>query len=134
MTTQAACTGTWHGEWTSCSPNNCPQPTGACCAHGFCTIETEAECLANQGHFLGVGTTCTPPPCICLGDSNCDGTVNWRDIDFFVAAIGSQAAWENMFAPGTPSCSYLSNDVDSDGVVNWRDIDPLVVLMGTVCP
>ncbi len=133
VTTQAACTGTWHGEWTSCSPNNCPQPVGACCVHGSCAIETEAECLANQGQFQGVGTTCTPAPCTCLGDSNCDGGINWRDIDYFVAAISGEPAWTAMFT-GSPACPYANNDVNADGTVNWRDIDPFVGLMNAMCP
>jgi len=73
-----------------------------------------------------------PPP--CPGDSNCDGVVNWRDIDFFVAAMNDNvAAWTAMFAPGAPTCPFSNNDVNLDGTVNWRDIDPLVAVMNTVC-
>ncbi len=70
----------------------------------------------------------------CLGDSNGDGIINWRDIDFFVAAMSGESAWRNMFLPGTPTCPYANNDVNQDGLVNWRDIDPFVALMGTSCP
>jgi hypothetical protein len=70
---------------------------------------------------------------ICRGDSNCDGVVNWRDIDFFVAAQGDNVAgWESMFG-GAPSCSFENNDVNADGAVNWRDIDPFVGEQGNVC-
>ncbi|MCK4342673.1 MAG: hypothetical protein KAY37_13225 [Phycisphaerae bacterium] len=76
-----------------------------------------------------------PNPPVCGGDSNCDGAINWRDIDFFVAAMNdNQAAWEAMFLPGTPSCQFANNDVSEDGTVNWRDIDPFVALMNTTCP
>ncbi|MCK4340697.1 MAG: hypothetical protein KAY37_03100 [Phycisphaerae bacterium] len=72
---------------------------------------------------------------LCLGDSNCDGLITWRDIDFFVAAQNDNvAAWEAMFLPGTPSCSFANNNVNADGTVNWRDIDPFVALMNTTCP
>ncbi|MCK4341558.1 MAG: hypothetical protein KAY37_07545 [Phycisphaerae bacterium] len=72
---------------------------------------------------------------VCPGDSNCDGSISWRDIDFFVAAMNDNvAAWEAMFAPGTPDCSFDNNDVNADGTVSWRDIDPLVALMNTTCP
>ncbi|MCK4343591.1 MAG: agmatine deiminase family protein [Phycisphaerae bacterium] len=74
-------------------------------------------------------------PSVCPGDSNCDAAIGWRDIDYFVAAMNDNvAAWEDMFAPGTPSCSFDNNDVNGDGTVNWRDIDPLVALMNTTCP
>ncbi|MCK4341061.1 MAG: carboxypeptidase regulatory-like domain-containing protein [Phycisphaerae bacterium] len=72
---------------------------------------------------------------LCPGDSNCDEAINWRDIDFFVAAMNDNvAAWEAMFLPGAPTCSFDNNDVNGDGTVNWRDIDPLVAIMNTTCP
>ena len=73
-------------------------------------------------------------PTNCLGDSNCDDAINWRDIDYFVAAMSGQTAWQNLFLPGTPGCPFSNNDVNSDGTANWRDIDPLVALMNTPCP
>ncbi|MCK4341376.1 MAG: ankyrin repeat domain-containing protein [Phycisphaerae bacterium] len=74
-------------------------------------------------------------PAGCPGDSNCDDTINWRDIDYFVAAMNDNvAAWEDMFLPGTPTCPFENNDVNADGTVNWRDIDPLVEIMNTTCP
>ncbi|MCK4340720.1 MAG: hypothetical protein KAY37_03230, partial [Phycisphaerae bacterium] len=78
----------------------------------------------------------TPEPTdICPGDSNCDLVINWRDIDYFVASQNdNQAAWEAMFLPGTPTCSFWNNDCNGDGTVNWRDIDPFVALMNTTCP
>lgn len=77
----------------------------------------------------------TPAPAVCAGDANCDGIVNWRDIDFFVGAMNdNMAAWEALFAPGTPACTFANNDANSDGTVNWRDIDPFVGLINTTCP
>lgn len=74
-------------------------------------------------------------PAVCAGDSNCDGSVTWRDIDFFVAAMNDNvAAWQALFAPGLPTCTFANNDVNSDSTVSWRDIDPLVAVMNTVCP
>jgi hypothetical protein len=73
-------------------------------------------------------------PATCAGDSNCDGAINWRDIDFFVAAMNDNVgAWEAMFGNG-PSCPFENNDANTDSTVNWRDIDPFVSLMNTTCP
>ncbi len=59
-------------------------------------------------------------------DSNCDGEVNFNDIDYFVAALISQSEWEAMFAEG-PYCGYLEvNDINNSGVVNFDDIDYFV--------
>ncbi len=58
------------------------------------------------------------------GDSSCDGYVNNGDIDPFVIAVGSQAAWEAL--PGS-TCGFLAaNDMNNDGFVNNGDIDPFV--------
>ena len=65
------------------------------------------------------------------GDANCDGAVNGFDIDGFVIAVGSQAAWEALF-----SCDYFcANDTNGDGAVNGFDIDGFVTVVGGgVCP
>jgi hypothetical protein len=71
----------------------------------------------------------------CVGDCNCDGLVNWRDIDYLVAAMNDNfAGWAAAFAPSQPSCSYANNDITGDGLVNWRDIDPFITVMNTTCP
>ncbi len=73
-------------------------------------------------------------PLACVGDANCDGAVNWRDIDFFVAAQNdNRAAWEALF-DAAPTCPFANNDTNGDGYINWRDIDPFVALMNTTCP
>ncbi len=79
-----------------------------------------------------------PTPSLCPGDSNCDGSINWRDIDFFVAAQNDNvSAWTALHMQvygAAPSCSFESNDVDNSGTVSWRDIDPFVALQNTTCP
>ncbi len=119
--------------------NPCVAPRGACCDGPVCTVETQVDCLAlPNATYLGDFTLCVPNPCappICPGDSNCDGVINWRDIDYFVAAQNDNiSAWEAMFLPGTPTCLFENNDVNGDGTVNWRDIDPFVAVMNTTCP
>ncbi len=79
------------------------------------------------------GLASAPP--VCPGDANCDSVINWRDIDFFVAAQNNnESAWRAAFAPDEPTCAFLNNDVNADGDVSWRDIDPFVSLMNTTCP
>ena len=60
--TQAACTGTYQGNGTTCSPDPCAPPvTGACCATiGSCSVTTQAACTGN---YRGAATTCTPNTC-----------------------------------------------------------------------
>ncbi|NNF17424.1 MAG: multicopper oxidase domain-containing protein, partial [Gammaproteobacteria bacterium] len=68
--TAAACTasgGTPDMSQTSCFPNMCPQPMGACC-----TIEetcsdgvTNADCIAGGGIFQGAGSMCSDTAVDC---------------------------------------------------------------------
>ncbi len=90
--------------------------------------------VSDDADGNGVPDECEAPV-ICRGDANCDGVVNWRDIDFFVAAQNDNVSgWTALFAPGTPSCPFANNDVNADGTANWRDIDPFVNLQNTTCP
>ncbi len=87
----------------------------------------------QQNFAAGADPTTAPP--VCPADANCDGQVNWRDIDYFVAAQNdNESAWAAMFAPDTPSCPFANNDVNEDGTVTWRDIDSFVALQNTTCP
>lgn len=70
-------------------------------------------------------------PALCggqvTGDANCDGTVDFGDINPFVAALSGQASWEDVAGPG---CDYLCvNDINRDGVVDFDDINPFVAVL-----
>ncbi len=64
---------------------------------------------------------------VATGDTNCDGLVNFRDINPFVLAQSNMAAWQAAY----PGCNPLNNDINCDGVVNFRDINPFVALLST---
>ncbi len=61
----------------------------------------------------------------CGGDSNCDGYVNFDDINYFVAAVVDEQSWIDLHG-GSPSCGYENNDANWDGYVNFDDISPFV--------
>jgi len=116
-----------------------PPPTGACCVDTTCSVLTPSACATAGGTYKGDGTTCTPSPCAptyCYGDGNCDGVINWRDIDFLVAAQNDNTSgWSAKFPSGVPAgCYFLTLDANHDDHVNWRDIDPFIALMNTTCP
>jgi hypothetical protein len=59
------------------------------------------------------------------GDANCDGQIDFGDIDCFVAAILGEDAW--LECTGGADCDYLgATDIDQDGAVSFDDIDPFV--------
>jgi hypothetical protein len=111
--------------------------TGACCVAGVCSVLTPAACATASGEYKGDNTACTPNPCVqplCAGDGNCDRQINWRDIDFLIAAQNDNvSSWTALFA-GSPPCQFLNLDTSGDSHVNWRDIDPFIALMNTTCP
>jgi hypothetical protein len=64
-------------------------------------------------------------PATETGDINCDGTVNFADINPFVQALtdpgGHQAAY--------PGCPPENADLNADGSVDFQDINPFVQLL-----
>ena len=62
---------------------------------------------------------------LTLGDLNCDGVVNFGDIDPFVLAITDLTGYASAYA----DCDVLAADVNGDGLVNFGDIDGFVALL-----
>lgn len=63
---------------------------------------------------------CTPP--MLLADLNCDGTVDFADINPFVAALGGEDAYEAAY----PDCDWSRADCNQDGTVDFADINAFV--------
>ncbi len=55
---------------------------------------------------------------VCRGDCNCDGVVDFGDINPFVAVLG-----------GAVPCNFDNCDVNGDGVIDFGDINPFVALL-----
>ena len=60
-----------------------------------------------------------------VGDVNCDGVVDFFDIDPFVVALSGQAAFDFVF----PDCDWWSADCNENGVIDFFDIDPFVAVL-----
>jgi hypothetical protein len=59
------------------------------------------------------------------GDANCDGAVNFDDINPFVLALSDPAGYQQQY----PNCNLLNADCNGDGVVNFDDINPFVAIL-----
>jgi hypothetical protein len=59
------------------------------------------------------------------GDLNCDGVVDFRDINPFVIALASPEGFATQF----PDCIIYNGDTNLDGLVDFRDINPFVLLL-----
>ncbi len=60
-----------------------------------------------------------------VGDMNCDGAINFFDIEAFVLAVTDGPAYEAAY----PDCYLLSADCNGDGAVDFFDIDAFVELV-----
>jgi hypothetical protein len=118
----AVASGNCHGLAIQSSP----AVTGACCLPGSqCEVLSPDECATLQGNYKGEGTTCEPNPCLCAGDLNCDGVVDFGDINPFVLILSSPAAWQQAY----PGCPPLNGDINGNLSVGFEDINPFVALM-----
>ncbi len=72
----------------------------------------------------------TVDPCPSGGDMNCDGSVDFFDIDPFLLALFNPPAYQAQF----PACNILNGDLDNSGAVDFFDIDPFLnCLFNGVC-
>jgi hypothetical protein len=102
----------------------CGVLTGACCLGANCQVLTSADCTSSGGTYQGDGVPCTPDPCTCKGDMDCDGLVDFKDINPLVAILSG----------GTP-CRAANADCNNDGQINFKDINAFVALLsgGVTC-
>ncbi len=82
---------------------------------------------------IGYDATIIAAASVCglqrAGDLDCDGDVDFFDIDPLVAAFSGEASWQAT-NPG-PGCSYMCvSDLNADGRVDFFDIDPFVAALG----
>jgi len=61
------------------------------------------------------------------GDMDCDGDVDFDDINPFVLALGGEAGYQAAW----PDCFWINGDCDWDGDVDFDDINTFVLLMGS---
>ncbi len=70
------------------------------------------------------------PSELLRGDLNCDGLVNFDDIDPFVTALANPTGYAEQY----PTCRIEYGDVDCDTNVNFDDIEGFVGCLVGACP
>jgi hypothetical protein len=118
----------WPFPGPDCNVNGIPDPEDL--ANG-----TSADCNAN-----GIPDECDiwnatsedengnwiPDECeILLGDVNCDGSVNFGDINPFVLLMTSLVQWQQTY----PDCLLANGDCNQDDQISFGDINPFVLLL-----
>jgi hypothetical protein len=84
---------------------------------------------ALSGGFWAAATA--PPPCAgARGDANCDGSIDFFDIDPFLEALFDPVGYHGAFCGG----SICAVDADCSGAVDFFDIDPFIACLFAACP
>ncbi len=89
------------------------------------TVSATAVNVGAQGYAVVV-TGAVTEGALVRGDINCDGVIDFMDIDAFVLALSDPAG----YAAAYPDCNWLSADCNGDGTVDFADINAFVALLG----
>ncbi len=103
--------------------------------------QPDAGVVLTGGGFELVGGFWALPttgPAICVGDLNCDGLIDFGDINPLVLYLSNNASWLTTY----PGCDPRNGDINCDGTFGqgaFGDINPFVALMtqcgqGCACP
>ncbi len=123
---------------------------GACCEGTTCSVKPQCQCQGTGKTFKGVGTTCSPNPCLCCNDgcnpksgSNCswcwclcgDGAATYpRFIN--VTISGWYSMIQPITEPGpfgglTDTGQIRTRQKSVSGTITLTNVDPLV---SATCP
>lgn len=70
-----------------------------------------------------IGCTCWRVQTV--GDCNCDGIINLKDINAFYVALAGETTYYAAF----PACNWYNADANADGWVNVQDVNPFIQLI-----
>jgi hypothetical protein len=138
VTSEIACVtyyaGSWKGEGSNCSDAFPPggdgvadacQVLGCCLPDGSCYDASPTDCMNADGN--PIQAPC-PPRSVCphLGDLNCDGVVDFGDINPFVLFLSNYDTWLETYE----DCPPENGDINGDGLYpDFGDINPFVALL-----
>jgi hypothetical protein len=79
------------------------------------------------GSFTLTGGFWAPPaaPSLHLGDLNCDGIIDFDDINPFILALSDPATYQAAY----PNCNVLNGDCNGDGIIDFDDINPFIAIL-----
>ncbi len=88
------------------------------------SIQAQAAPASADDNLNGIPDECEG----LVGDMNCDGTVDFADINPFVLYLSDSVAWRAAY----PDCPLTNGDINGDGTYGqWSlgDINPFVALL-----
>jgi len=84
------------------------------------TLNETSFLLTGTSTFAADGQASRLP-----GDLNCDGLVNFGDINPFVMALSNPLGYQAQY----PHCNIMNADINGDGRADFADINPFVSLL-----
>lgn len=134
----SAAGGTYKGNGTLCSQQNCPQPVEACCfeATNGCLDLTAADCMNAGGVPGGAGTTCGTFECFprgacclpngsCLDDlspEECSGVGGSFQGNDTTCALTNCPAPKGACCFSTGFCLFLTEDQCNTAGADWMGL------------
>ena len=90
---------------------------------------TEARGISADGRIIvGNGIQAWIATLPLYGDMNCDGSVNFGDINQFVLFLSNPSQWQANY----PDCPLINGDINNDGTFpSFSDINPFVSLLSS---
>ncbi len=110
-------------------------PAGTSAIPRFVSIIEKGNALTGRVYVDSCSALVLNWPSVCLGDLNCDGAIDFGDINPFVLYLSNFSQWQAAF----PGCEPENGDINCDGTygqASFGDINPFVALMtqcGTGC-
>jgi hypothetical protein len=111
-------------------------PVGTSAIARFVNIIEKGNALTGRVYFDSCSAIVVNWAPLCLGDLNCDGTINFGDINPFVQFLSNFNAWQTAH----DGCDPLNGDINCDGTfgqASFGDINPFVAVIvqcGQGCP
>ncbi len=81
--------------------------------------------LLTSTEGIGPRSIAVWKPSFLLGDLNCDGGVDFGDINPFIQILTDPAAWQATY----PTCPPANGDINTDGTIDFGDINPFIALL-----
>jgi hypothetical protein len=106
----------------SISYNENPDPVGACCANGFCSVVLESNCIAVSGVWEGPNTDCSDDPCVDANGACCINNECYQLTAEFCGLASGEYLGDNTPCETGTCALECPADLNNDGIVDGIDL------------
>lgn len=99
-----------------------PDPLGACCANGFCSVVVESDCTAVSGVWQGPDTDCSDNPCVDPNGACCINNECYQLTAEFCGLASGEFLGDNTPCESGTCAPACPADVNNDGIVDGVDL------------